>query len=107
MSEKIKITNVTMKEKGALILQCDVRIAILGGLWFKEVRYFEKGQNYWIGLPCRSWKGDDDQWCYKELVGLEDADIKERLRKSICEEIRKVIEEGVDETPDLDEEIPF
>ena len=106
MSEKIQISNVTMKNKGALILQCDVKL-VPWGLSLREVRYFEKGQNYWVGMPCRSWKGDDDQWCFKELIQFEDIDTKEKFRRSICEEIRKCIENGIDETPEMDEEVPF
>ena len=106
MSEKIKISNVSMKNKGALILQCDIEL-VPWGLSLREVRYFEKGQNYWIGMPCRSWKGDDDQWCFKELIQFTDTDTKERFRKSICDKIREAIENGVDETPAMDEEVPF
>jgi len=95
-----------MKNKGSLILQCDVEL-IPWGLELKEVRYFEKGQNYWIGMPCRSWKGDDDQWCFKELVKFTESETHERFKKSICEEIREAIENGIDETPPMDEDLPF
>lgn len=106
MTDKIVVSNVSMKNKGSLILQCDVEL-VPWNLVFKEVRYFEKGQNYWIGMPCRSWKDDDEQWCYKELVQFKDTEIKEKFRKSICDKIREAIENGVDETPIMDEEIPF
>lgn len=106
MSDKIIVSNVQLKNKGALILQCDVEL-VPWNIVFREVRYFEKGQNYWIRMPCRSWKNEEEEWCYKELVIFKDTDVKEKFRKAITEKIREALEKGVDETPEMEEDCPF
>ncbi len=106
MSDKIVISNISLKEKGSLVLICDVEL-VPWGLILREIRYFEKGQDYWIGMPSRSWKNDDEEWQFKELVKFKEPDVKERFRKVISEKIREKIEAGIDETPAMDEEIPF
>lgn len=106
MSDKILITNVTMKNNGALILTCDVEL-VPWAIVLREVRYFETGQKYWIGMPCRSWKTEDGQWQNKELIQFKDDSNRERFRKTICDKIREMIAKGIDQNPEMSEELPF
>lgn len=114
MSEDVRIKNIVAKNKGCLILQCDVELVKLGLVWH-EVKYFEKGQNAWIQNPSRQWK-EGEEWMTKYMVSYMDNDWKERYRKPICKAIQEAIKDGIPE-PSLptaqeasifdDENVPF
>lgn len=105
MAQKIEIQNIKMKDQGALKLQCDV-IIHPWKMTMREVKYFEKDDNRWLGMPSRSWK-KDDEWQNMDLVFFHDQDAREQFRSAVIEKIMIELELGVEEKPILDEEVPF
>ena len=105
MSDKITVTNIKMKNQGSLILQCDV-IIHPWKMTMKEVKYFVKGESKWLGMPSRSWK-DNDEWKSMDLTLFHDADAKEAFRVAVVDKIMIELEQGVNEKPIFDEDLPF
>ena len=82
--QKISIIDYRAINRGALVAVFDCRINRTS-MVLKECKLFENADTgaRWIGLPQKSWKGDDGKMKYQALVEFEDKNMGARFQDAV------------------------
>lgn len=105
----IEVLDIEPINKGTMLAKCSVRI-IPWKMTLVDVIIFEKGQNRWITMPCKSYMNDAGEKKFIELVKFDTDAIKNRFREQVMEEINAFLTVNPEMKPDdvvTDEELPF
>jgi hypothetical protein len=79
----LEIDNVKQINKGALVAVLNVRI-VEWKITLYEIKVFQKGENRWLGMPCKEVITQAGEKKYFELVQFDrDDDVKTRFRDEV------------------------